>query len=289
MNWIQEKAYAKINLSLDILRKRSDGYHEVSMVMQQVSLHDLIEVQPGKSPGITLTSNKPILPLNQNNLVYQAVELLAEHHGIDLKQESLQIHIDKRIPVAAGLAGGSADAAAAFRAMNRYWEKQTTPEVLADLGKKLGADVPYCLMGKTALAEGIGERLTPLRVKTPLWLVLVKPPFSASTAEVYRSFQIESMTQRPENAKLIQALESGNFAMMAEAMGNVLQPVTATMIPEVEHARKKLIEFNAFKAMMSGSGPTVFGLYKNRQRAERACEKLKRIYQETYLAYTIIK
>ena len=259
------------------------------MVMQQISLCDLIQVQPGERPGITLSSNKPTLPLNQNNLVYRAVEGLAKYHDIDLNRESLQIHIEKRIPVAAGLAGGSADAAAAFQAMNRYWGKQTSPEVLADMGEKLGADIPYCLMGRTALAEGIGERLTSIRVKTPLWVVLVKPPFSASTADVYRAFQMDTMTQRPDNDQLVKALESGNLAMMAEAMGNVLQPVTVKMIPEVEKIRKKLIEFNAFKAMMSGSGPTVYGLYKSRQRAERAYEKLKRIYQETYLAFTIIK
>lgn len=289
MKRIQEKAYAKINLSLDILGKRRDGYHEVSMVMQQISLCDLLEVQPGNRPGIRLTSNKSTLPLNRNNLVYGAVQSLAEYHGIDIKKECLQIHIEKRIPVAAGLAGGSADAAAAFRVMDRYWKKQTPEDVLAELGEKLGADIPYCLMGKTALAQGIGEQLTPIGTKSPLWLVLVKPPFSASTADVYREFQMEKMTQRPDNEKLIKALESGNLAMMAESMGNVLQPVTVGMIPEVEAIRKKLMEFNAFRAMMSGSGPTVFGLYKNKQQAERAHEKLKRIYRETYLAHTIVR
>lgn len=287
MEPIRQKAYAKINLSLDILGKRPDGYHEVSMVMQQISLHDLIEIHNGDKPGITLTSNKSKLPLNRNNLVYRAAELLAEYHGINLMKESLRIHVEKQIPVAAGLAGGSADAAATFWALGRYWKKQVPLRRLMELGEGLGADIPYCLMGGTALAEGIGEQLTSLKLKSPLWLVLVKPLYSASTADVYRAFRIEEISERPDNQKLIHALEKGNLAMMSESMGNVLQPVTTAMIPEIEQIRKKLIEFNAFAAMMSGSGPTVFGLYKTRQRAEAAYEKLKRIYRDTHLAYMV--
>ncbi len=155
---IREKAYAKINLSLDILGKRPNGYHDVSMVMQQISLHDSIEVKAGNEPGITLTSDNARLPLNRNNLVYRAAELIAEFHGMDLSMESIIIHIEKRIPVAAGLAGGSTDAAATFRALNRHWNKEVPLNKLMELGKTLGADIPYCLIGGTALAEGIGEK-----------------------------------------------------------------------------------------------------------------------------------
>ncbi|SFH72814.1 4-diphosphocytidyl-2-C-methyl-D-erythritol kinase [Tindallia magadiensis] len=287
MEPIREKAYAKVNLSLDILGKRQDGYHEVSMIMQQISLHDLIEISTGRQPGIKITSNKSKLPLNKNNLVYKAAEKLANYHQIHLQKESIIIHIEKNIPVAAGLAGGSADAAATFCALNRYWKKEVAENDLMDLGKEIGADVPYCLMGGTALAEGIGEKLTPLKVKTPMWMVLVKPPFSASTAEVYKAFSMESGNRRPDNQKIIEALSEGKLSTLALFMENVLQPVTTSMVPEIEKVQKKLLEFNAFHAMMSGSGTTVFGLFKTRKKAESAYGKIRKIYQETYIAHTI--
>ncbi len=280
-------AYAKINLSLDVLRKRSDGYHDLHMVMQQISLCDQVHIEISETPGINLTTDAHFLPAGPGNIAWRAAELLGTFSGMNLSETGVKIAINKRIPVAAGLAGGSADAAAVLKGLNQLWRLGLSLEELQKISLKLGADLPYCLMGGSALAEGIGDKLTPLKLDKPLWVVLVKPAHSVSTREVYQGLKLEEVTKRPDNMGLINAMEKGDLRRMGESMDNVLETVTIPMVPEIKEIKKKLIEYNAMVSLMSGSGPTVFGLFKDRGKAKGAGNKLSRLYQEVHVAHTM--
>ncbi len=280
MEGIEIKARAKINLSLDVLGKRLDGYHEVQMIMQQIDLYDLVSIEEMKTEGITITSDCPFIPGDCNNIAYKAADLIKETFGIS---KGLNINIQKNIPVAAGLAGGSSNAAAVLVGLNRLWQLNMTEQRLMALGARLGADVPFCLMGGSAYAEGIGEVLTPIEGLKNVWLVVAKPSISISTAEVYKHLDLTKLPERRDTELLLKAVEAGDINTLAKNMFNVLETVSEAKYPVIREIKYKMLEYNAIGSMMSGSGPTVFGIFKSYERAKSAYENLSILYKQTYL------
>lgn len=267
------KALAKINLGLDVLRRREDGYHEVRMIMQTIYLYDKIQIQRLPRPGIEVSTNLYYLPVNENNLVYKAAKLLMDEFQI---REGVHIGLRKHIPVAAGLAGGSSDAAAVLFGINRMFRLGLSREELMDRGVRIGADVPYCIMRGTALAEGIGEKLTPLPPAPKCPVLIAKPSISVSTKMVYENLRLDGNTVHPNIDAIIRAIELGDRRGMAEHMGNVLESVTCVRYPIIWHLKAAMMECGAMNAMMSGSGPTVFGLFPNRETARMAYGEIRR-------------
>lgn len=272
MNSIILKGRAKINLTLDVVGKRENGYHDLEMIMQTINLYDTIFIRKTKVPGVRLTSNYSWLPTNEKNIAYRAATLFFEESGI---KGGVAIEITKRIPVAAGLAGGSTDAAATLVGLNKLYGTHFSKEKLMEMGLKLGADVPFCIARGTMLAEGIGEVLTKLPPMPHTYLVLVKPPVSASTANVYKNLNLNNIKVHPKTSVVIQALEQGNMLEVAENMANVLEEVTIPMYPEIEDVKRLLIKYGAKGAMMSGSGSAVFGLFSSKEAAQKASKHLK--------------
>ena len=283
------EARAKINLTLDVTGKREDGYHLVKMVMQSVDLHDDVRVtivRGEKKPrGIVLSCSLPFLPTDERNLAYRAAELFYKETGALL--ETCEIHIEKRIPVAAGLAGGSTDAAAVLRALNALHTAGLTDDELCEMGLKLGADVPFCLRGGTMLAQGIGEELSLLPDMPHCWVVLCKPPFAVSTKEVYQEIDSVPLTQRPDTDGMIKALESCDYKGVCDRLMNVMETVTATKRRQIGEIRSVLRENGADATLMSGSGPTVYGLFSDRIAADAAATVLARRFSETFLTETV--
>ncbi len=273
MRDISVKALAKINLGLDVVRRREDGYHEVRMVMQTIHLSDRLEIRKTGTGRIALTTNLPFLPTNENNLVCKAAKLLMEEFRI---KDGLFVRLHKRIPVAAGMAGGSTDAAAVLYALNRLFDLGLSLQELMERGVKIGADVPYCLMRGTALAGGIGEKLTalPPMVKCPV--LIAKPQISVSTKFVYEHLRLDEKTPHPDIDGLLAAIRDKNLAAIAGSMGNVLETVTIPNYPVIAQIRDHMLEHGAVNAMMSGSGPTVFGLFDGEQTAREACGAMRR-------------
>ena len=272
MDKIQLKALAKINLGLDVLGKREDGYHEVRMIMQTIRMYDQLDMRKSVEPGIHLTTNKKYIPVDENNLVWRAAKLMMDTCGII---EGVSIHLHKVIPVAAGMAGGSSDAAATLVGMNRLFHCGLSKEKLMELGVQIGADVPYCVLRGTALAEGIGEKLTVLPPMPDCWILIGKPGISVSTKYVYTTLDLNTDTVHPDIDGMKKALEDGNLYGITERMGNVLQDVTIPAYPEVERIKEQMKTLGAVNAMMSGSGPTVFGIFDNEEKAQKACQKLR--------------
>jgi 4-diphosphocytidyl-2-C-methyl-D-erythritol kinase len=270
---ITVNAYAKINLGLDVLRRREDGYHDVCMIMQSLELHDVITIQPTKEQGISMTTNLSYLPGNQDNLVYKAASLFMESYGLT---SGLFIHLEKQIPVAAGLAGGSSDAAATLLGLNQLFRKDIPKEELMKLGVKIGADVPYCIMLGTALSEGIGELLTPLPPIPSCSILLVKPDISVSTKYVYEKLQLNEKSVHPDIRAMRNALAGADLHALAKSMDNILQTVTIREYPIISEIKDKMKELGALNSLMSGSGPTVFGIYQNRELAKKALTYFKR-------------
>lgn len=266
------QAFAKINLGLDVLGKREDGYHEVRMIMQTIRMYDQLDMRKSVEPGIHLTTNKKYIPVDENNLVWQAAKLMMDTCGI---MEGVSIHLHKVIPVAAGMAGGSSDAAATLVGMNRLFHCGLSKEKLMELGVQIGADVPYCVLRGTALAEGIGEKLTVLPPMPDCWILIGKPGISVSTKYVYTTLDLNTDTVHPDIDGMKKALEDGNLYGITERMGNVLQDVTIPAYPEVERIKEQMKTLGAVNAMMSGSGPTVFGIFDNEEKAQEACQKLR--------------
>ena len=266
------KAGGKINLGLDVVGRREDGYHLVRMVMQTVRLCDRLEFRSTAGPAITIESNLQYLPVNENNLIYKAIELIRKEYNIT---DGMRVRVDKRIPVAAGMAGGSADAAATLKAMNRMYDLDISRKRLSELGLTLGADVPYCLMGGTALAEGIGEELTPLPAVPAARVLLVRPAVSISTAGVYAKIDAEPHPIHPDIDGLISAIEAGDIEGMCSRFGNSLEAVSCTDYPVIEEIKSRMLELGACGAMMSGSGPTVFGIFTEQKKAEHAFYEFK--------------
>lgn len=266
------QAFAKINLGLDVLGKREDGYHEVRMIMQTIRMYDQLDMRKSVEPGIHLTTNKKYIPVDENNLVWRAAKLMMDTCGI---MEGVSLHLHKVIPVAAGMAGGSSDAAATLVGMNRLFHCGLSKEKLMELGVQIGADVPYCVLRGTALAEGIGEKLTVLPPMPDCWILIGKPGISVSTKYVYTTLDLNTDTVHPDIDGMKKALEDGNLYGITERMGNVLQDVTIPAYPEVERIKEQMKTLGAVNAMMSGSGPTVFGIFDNEEKAQEACQKLR--------------
>ncbi len=269
---IRLKALAKINLGLDVLRRREDGYHEVRMVMQTLKMYDKITIKKTHEPGIQIKSNLFYVPENENNLAYRAAKLLMDEFQL---KEGVFIDLQKFIPVAAGMAGGSADAAAVLYGINRMFQLRLSKQQLMKRGVQIGADVPYCIMRGTVLAEGIGEQLTPLPPMPSCSVVVAKPPISVSTKFVYENLELDKVDKHPQIDILLEGLREGNLHKVAAHMGNVLETVTIPNYPVIAEIRGQMLETGALNAMMSGSGPTVFGLYEDEELAQKAYEKLR--------------
>ncbi|MDY3618285.1 4-(cytidine 5'-diphospho)-2-C-methyl-D-erythritol kinase [Agathobaculum sp.] len=278
-------ARAKINLTLDVTGTRPDGYHTVKMIMQTVALHDDVTVTvthgEKKPQGVRLTCNLPYLPTDSRNLAFRAAELFYEETGALL--ETVDIHIEKRIPVAAGLAGGSTDAAAVLRALSALHAVGLTDGELCEMGLKLGADVPYCLRGGTMLAEGIGETLSPLPDMPHCHVVLCKPPFGISTKEAYRQIDAVELKKRPDTDGMVKALQKGDLAGVCKRLSNVMEDVTASKRRQIGEIKAFLTENGADGTLMSGSGPTVFGLFSDESRARTAAKMLQHRFTDTFL------
>ncbi|WP_028609563.1 4-(cytidine 5'-diphospho)-2-C-methyl-D-erythritol kinase [Paenibacillus harenae] len=277
---IYEKAPAKINLLLDVLRKREDGYHEVEMIMTMVDLADRLEMEELPRDTIIISSQVGYIPLDEKNLAFQAARLIKERY--DVKQ-GVYIHLDKKIPVAAGLAGGSSDAAAALRGLNRLWKLQIPEEELCKLGAELGSDVPFCVTGGTAIARGRGEKLEHIANPPQCWVVLAKPPINVSTADVYGRFRANELKEHPSLSHMVEAIERGSFADICDGLGNVLEKVTLDLYPEVMQLKESMIRLGADGVLMSGSGPTVFGLVSKEAKLPRIYNGLRGFCKEVYV------
>ena len=284
MNKIQLKALGKINLGLDVLKRREDGYHEVRMIMQTVSLCDELELKKSWKEGIKVQTNLYYLPTNENNLVYKAAQLLMEEFDI---RDGISIQLKKKIPVSAGMAGGSSDAAAVLWGMNQMYGLGLSCKDLMERGVKLGADVPYCILRGTALAEGIGERLTVLPPMPKCYLLIAKPGVNVSTKYVYENLHANDLKaeQHPDVDAMIEALKEKDLAALSSRMGNVLETVTVSAYPVIDRIKKCMMSAGALGAMMSGSGPTVFGIFDNQEKARRAYRgmKGKRFVKQAYV------
>ncbi len=274
MDKIQLKALAKINLGLDVLRRREDGYHEVKMIMQTIGLYDELELRRMKQPGIQIKTNLYYLPVNENNLVYKAAKLLMDEFGTD---GGVSIHLRKKIPVAAGLAGGSSDAAAVLWGMNQMYGLGLSRRDLMERGVALGADVPYCVLRGTALAEGIGERLSTLPSMPKCYILIAKPGISVSTRFVYENLHANDLRpeQHPDVDAMLDGLRKKDLGLLASCMGNVLETVTVPAYPVIDRLKKCMLEAGALGAMMSGSGPTVFGIFDTQAKARKAYRILR--------------
>ena len=276
MNEITLKAFAKINLALDVLRKREDGYHDVRMIMQNIRLFDKITMRRTGGKEIRMESNLRFLPTDGRNLMVKAAELMRERFSLP---GGLEMILEKHIPVAAGLAGGSTDAASVLYGIDRLYGLELSQEELMEIGVKLGADVPYCLLRKTALAEGIGEKLTVLPACPECSVVIAKPAASVSTKYVYEHLDLNEGVVHPDIDGMIEALKNQDLKGIASRMGNVLESVTEKACPEIASIKGIMREKGALNALMSGSGPTVFGIFDNWNKAEE-CEKALRAAPE---------
>lgn len=269
---ISLKALAKINLGLDVVRRREDGYHEVRMIMQTIHLYDRLDIKRTKESGIQIQTNLSFLPVNENNLIYKAAKLLMDEFSIT---DGVSVKLDKRIPVAAGMAGGSTDAAAMLFGMNRLFSLGMTKRQLMERGVQIGADVPYCIMRGTALAEGIGEELSPLAPMVKCPVLIAKPSISVSTKFVYQNLKLDDTTVHPDIDLLIDDIRAKNLYDIAAHMGNVLETVTIPNYPVIDEIKKHMLSNGAVGAMMSGSGPTVFGLFDDEATAKKAYKAMR--------------
>ena len=265
------KAYAKINLGLDVIGRLENGYHEVKMIMQNVGIYDVLTLT--KIPeGIVVTTDNGELPTDDNNLIYKAAKLMLENYNIS---QGVQIHLEKNIPIAAGMAGGSTDAAATFWGMNELFSLGLPEEKLREIGVKVGADVPYCIMGGTALAEGIGEKLTRLPDAPDCCLLVAKPDINVSTKYVYEHLDAEGVEEHPDIDGMMEAIYQGNLEGIVDRLGNVLEVVTVKKYTIIEDIKKEMLSFGTMGSLMSGSGPTVFGIFEKEEDAKKAMEHIK--------------
>lgn len=286
MNEITLQAHAKINLTLDVTGKLPNGYHTVKMIMQTIGLHDDVTVTRGTGEGSAMTCNLSFLPTDDSNLAVRAAKLFFEQTGVSC--DGVHIAMEKRIPVAAGLAGGSTNAAAVLRALNTLYETGLSVDELCEIGLKIGADVPYCIRGGSMLAEGIGELLSPLPPMPDCHVVVCKPPFSVITAKVYARMNGGNLPVRPDTNGMIAALAAGDYFGICHRLFNVMEEVTGGDYAEISEIENTLLDAGADGAVMSGSGPTLFGLFSDADKAARAAERLKPQYPETFLT-TIVR
>lgn len=283
MDKLALKAYGKINLGLDVLRKRPDGYHDLKMIMQMVDVYDdIIITKTGRKDEIIVATDKFVLENEKGNLAYMAVKLLFDEFNI---HQGIEIKINKRIPIAGGMAGGSSDCATTLMGINKMFDLKLSKEDLMKRGVKLGADVPYCVLGKTAIAEGIGEILTPLPTPPSCYVIIAKPPVSVSTAFVYGNIRPDEITKRPDIDGMAEAIKNGDLYKMSSLLYNVMEDVTVPEYPIIADIKKMMIENGALNSIMSGSGPTVFGIYDNLEKAENTMKLLKKsnLTEQLYL------
>ena len=272
MSKLEIKAYAKINLGLDVVRRLENGYHEVKMVMQTVGIYDVLTFEKA-AEGIVITTDSGEVPTDENNLIYKAARLMKERYAV---AEGVHIHLQKNIPIAAGMAGGSTDAAATLKGMNELFELGVGLQELMEIGIKIGADVPYCVMGGTALAEGIGEKLTALKTAPDCFVLVAKPDINVSTKFVYEHLDAEGVAKHPDIDGMVEAIEQGSLQGILDRMENVLESVTIPVHPIIDTIKSRMKELGAANSLMSGSGPTVFGLFKDKEQAENAYEQIKK-------------
>ena len=263
-------AYAKINLGLDVVRRLENGYHEVRMIMQTVGICDVLTLEKSEE-GIRVSTDSGELPTDENNLIYKAAKLMMDQYDI---RQGVHIHLEKHIPIAAGMAGGSTDAAGTFIGMNELFECGASEEDLRNLGVKVGADVPYCIMGGTALAEGIGEVLTKLPAAPQCYLLVAKPDINVSTKYVYEHLDAEGVRHHPDIDGMIKAISEQNLSGVVERLENVLENVTVKKYPVIQEIKDAMLEAGALGSLMSGSGPTVFGIFTEEKTAEEALQVL---------------
>ncbi|XCP85747.1 4-(cytidine 5'-diphospho)-2-C-methyl-D-erythritol kinase [Roseburia hominis] len=283
MEKLELKALGKINLGLDVLGRRENGYHDVRMVMQTLYLYDNVTLIKKSQPGIEVETNLHFLPKDENNIAWKAAQLLMEEFQI---RDGIKIILDKHIPVAAGMAGGSSNAAAVLYGMNRMFSLGLSEKELMNRGVKLGADVPYCIMRGTVLAEGIGEQLTALPPLPRCQILIAKPPISVSTKMVYDKLDSKEITEHPDIDGILEGLAQKDIRMVAASMGNVLEKVTIEAYPVIARIKESMMHSGAMGAMMSGSGPTVFGLFEDRRSARKAAEQIKSkgLAKQVYIA-----
>lgn len=272
MEQIIKEAYAKINLGLDVLRRREDGYHEVKMIMQTIGISDTLIFTKKKEPGIVLITDKEELSGGKDNLIYRAAKKLLQEAGVT---QGVEISLQKRIPIAAGMAGGSTDAAATLTALNELFGLGFSLKELQAYGVTLGADIPYCLMGGTALSEGIGEKLTKLPAPPPCVLVVAKPDINVSTKFVYENLHADTLTYHPDIDGMREAVRMGDLKGITDRLGNVLETVTVREYPVIEQIKELMKGAGAENALMSGSGPTVFGIFTKEESAEKAAARIR--------------
>lgn len=281
MNSIKLKSRAKINLSIDVLGKRLDGYHLVEMIMQTIDLFDRIKIFSLEEDKIIIESNSKDIPLDSKNIVYKAADLIKNHCNI---RKGIKIYIEKNIPIAAGMAGGSSNAAAVLVGLNKLWNLNLSKDELKVLGLKLGADVPFCIEGEASLAENIGEKLTKIDgLSQDAFVLVCKPDLFVSTKEIYKEIDSKIIEKRPNNKLLIKLLKENNIEMLAKNMYNVLEEVTKEKYPVIKEIEKVMMENDALGSMMSGSGPTVFGLYDNKEQAENCKQILLESFKQVYV------
>ena len=282
MKKIKLDAYGKINLGLDVLGKRDDGYHDLDMIMQSVDLADKIIITKNDSGEITVKSNTGKIPNDESNLAYKAAKILMDEFDI---KKGVEIEIEKNIPISGGMAGGSTDCAAVLKGMNKLFKLKLSEQDLMDRGVKLGADVPYCIMGKTARAQGIGEILTPIPNKLKGYIVLAKPPISVSTGFVYGRIDEVEVKNKPDTEAMIEAIKNKDLKALSDTICNVLEEVTIPDYPIVQEIKDKMMAHGALNSMMTGSGPTVFGLYDDKKKAIETVDALKesRTLEQLYL------
>lgn len=277
------KAYGKVNLGLDVVRRRDDGYHEVRMIMQTVGLFDRLELRKTSGDSIRLSANLKFLPLDEQNLVYQAIAAVKQKYSL---KGGVEGYLEKRIPIAAGMAGGSSDCAAALRGMNQLFELGLKEEELCEIGAGLGADVPYCVIGGTALAEGIGEKLKKLPPVPDCHILIAKPGISVSTKIVYENLDVPGLSSHPDITGMISAIENQDLKGITGRMENVLETVTIPRYPVIDEIKEFLLKQGAENALMSGSGPTVFGIFASEEKAQRALSNL-RSFEDVKQAYVV--
>lgn len=282
-NKLKLKAYGKINLGIDVVDKLPNGYHLVRMIMQSVDLFDEITVEK-IDEGIHIESNLDYLPTGSGNICYKSANLMIERYKLGC---GFKISINKNIPVAAGLAGGSTDAATVMVAINRIMNLNISDEELMEIAVEIGADVPYCIKSSPMLAEGVGEKLTPIKGLENQWIVITKPNIGVSTKDVYGNFKFENVEKRPDIDGLIEALGDKNYGVIEKSMENVLESVTFNLYPIVKDIKGKMHEYGAQKSLMSGSGPSVFGIFKSYDKAKKVYKKFKKLYDQTYLVKTV--
>ena len=283
MEWI-ERAPAKINLTLDVLYKREDGYHELEMIMSSVDLADHLTFTSLEEDTIEVYTNKAFLPVDKRNHVYQAIKLVKDRYHI---KAGIKVEIEKKIPVAAGLGGGSTDAAATLRALNHIWQLGLSVEELIELGMKIGTDVPYSIVGGTAFVSGSGEKVRPIRDLPPCWVILAKPRISVSTRTVFRSLDIEKVDYTPKSKEVEAAIEAGDYQKMAQHLSNALEAVTFDRYPQLSQLKDRMLRYGLDGATMSGSGPTIIGFSQNYSRVKRVYNSLRGFCEEVYICRII--